>query len=35
MRLTDTERKAAIKQKKKQPQLSHWKISGYIHSDGF
>jgi putative transposase len=35
MRLTDIERKAVIKQKKKQPQLSHRKISGYIRSDGF
>jgi putative transposase len=35
MRLTDIERKAVIQQKKKQPQLSHRKISGYIRSDGF
>ncbi|MGW8325977.1 MAG: hypothetical protein ACWGNI_09705, partial [Desulfobacterales bacterium] len=28
MRLTDIERKAVIQQKKKQPQLSHRKISG-------
>jgi hypothetical protein len=27
--------KAVIKQKKKQPQLSHRKMSGYIRSDGF
>jgi hypothetical protein len=35
IRLTDTEPKAVIKQKKKQPQLSHRKMSGYIRSDGF
>jgi hypothetical protein len=35
IRLRDTERKAVIKQKKKQPQLSRRKMSRYIRSDGF